>query len=564
MDSSNISKFCARAKKSCMWEHFDQIDNTQAKCFICKCLVSYKSSTSNLRKHMNRKHPTVRIRPSTQSEGVRSRVRDEESSDDPPIPRDSSRSPIRREPSPTPSPISHPRESFPASASASSSKVALSVTQSKIDDFATKKLTTATKKNIDGALLQLFTRDYQPFSVVEDEGFQKFVQALNPAYTLPSRKKISSTSIPSKYEEIKLKLKNMLSHVSKLCITTDCWTSRNNDSYIAVTAHFVLEGKFINALLDCKCIKDDHTSQNLATTISNITDEWGVSSKVLFAVSDNAANITGALKMAKMKYMGCAAHKINLIVEKGLDPVEDVLTKIKRIVNHFKSSTKSWNKLTECQSREGISPPKKLINSMPTRWNSAYYMVRRFVELETPIKMAIALITSDLPVLSSIEWTVCRSLCVVLKPIEEMIQMLSKQKYPPASSVIIMINGLMELLLELRKRPDLSSVVSVIDVLLEEIKKEERFGHIESSGTLSTCTFLDPRYKLDGFTDPKAAAKAQATVKALIMEKMVSTQPEHDDFKTPIENEKPNTDKISVFAAFMKRKSEKSGLIKSE
>ncbi|CAA9993343.1 unnamed protein product [Nesidiocoris tenuis] len=175
-----------------------------------------------------------------------------------------------------------------------------------------------------------------------------------------------------------------------------------------------------------------------------------------------------------MKYMGCAAHKINLIVEKGLDPVEDVLTKIKRIVNHFKSSTKSWNKLTECQSREGISPPKKLINSMPTRWNSAYYMVRRFVELETPIKMAIALITSDLPVLSSIEWTVCRSLCVVLKPIEEMIQMLSKQKYPPASSVIIMINGLMELLLELRKRPDLSSVVSVIDVLLEEIKKEER------------------------------------------------------------------------------------------
>ncbi|CAB0000081.1 unnamed protein product, partial [Nesidiocoris tenuis] len=73
MDSSNLQKFCARALKIITWKHFNQIDNIHAKCFVCKCLVSYKSSTSNLRKHMDRKHPTVRIRPFTQSESSRQR-----------------------------------------------------------------------------------------------------------------------------------------------------------------------------------------------------------------------------------------------------------------------------------------------------------------------------------------------------------------------------------------------------------------------------------------------------------------------------------------------------------
>uniref|UniRef100_A0A0A9WY46 Putative AC transposase n=1 Tax=Lygus hesperus TaxID=30085 RepID=A0A0A9WY46_LYGHE len=263
-----------------------------------------------------------------------------------------------------------------------------------------------------------------------------------------------------------------------------------------------------------------------------------------------------------MKYMGCAAHKLNLIVEKGLDIQEPVIAKIKRNVTHFKSSTKAWNKLIECQSQENISTPKKCINSMPTRWNSVYYMVRRFVELENPIKIAVALIAPHLPVLTPDEWKICKSLCVILEPFEEMTLQLSKQGYPPASSVIVMINGLIELLRGFRKRDDLSSVFPVIDVLLAEIIKEDRFRNIESSGTLSTCTFLDPRYKLDGFNDSRAASNAQATVKNLIMEK-ISTDQDDNDPKTPTEKMRP-VDKISVFDGFVKRKEAKSGLNKSE
>lgn len=38
------------------------LNNEKAKCDICKDIFIYKSSTINLRRHLQQKHPTVNIR----------------------------------------------------------------------------------------------------------------------------------------------------------------------------------------------------------------------------------------------------------------------------------------------------------------------------------------------------------------------------------------------------------------------------------------------------------------------------------------------------------------------
>lgn len=48
-------------------------------------------------------------------------------------------------------------------------------------------------------MLELFIADYQPFRIVEDKGFKKFVKNI-PGYTLPSRKNVSSAMIPALYQ----------------------------------------------------------------------------------------------------------------------------------------------------------------------------------------------------------------------------------------------------------------------------------------------------------------------------------------------------------------------------
>lgn len=64
--------------------------------------------------------------------------------------------------------------------------------QSDLKDFLVPKKTSPTyKRKADDALLNLFTNDFQPFSIVNDWGFRKFVNVLNPSYELPSRVTIS-------------------------------------------------------------------------------------------------------------------------------------------------------------------------------------------------------------------------------------------------------------------------------------------------------------------------------------------------------------------------------------
>lgn len=61
-----------KKKTSEIWRFFDPIDEVFAKCNICKNKISYKTTTSNLKKHMKTKHPTVTLpESSTRKKNVR-------------------------------------------------------------------------------------------------------------------------------------------------------------------------------------------------------------------------------------------------------------------------------------------------------------------------------------------------------------------------------------------------------------------------------------------------------------------------------------------------------------
>lgn len=120
------------------------------------------------------------------------------------------------------------------------------------------------KKDIDQSLLSLFTKDYQPFKIVEDKGFKSFVKMLNPSYTLPSRQSISKEHIPALYEKCMREMKE----AEHICLTTDRWTSRNNESFMAITIHFV-DSNFLlrSVLISCSAFNESHTSNNLSAEI---------------------------------------------------------------------------------------------------------------------------------------------------------------------------------------------------------------------------------------------------------------------------------------------------------
>ncbi|XP_050059751.1 zinc finger BED domain-containing protein 4-like [Aphis gossypii] len=303
--------------------------------------------------------------------------------------------------------------------------------------------------------------DCRPFSMVEDKGFKDFVRMLNPAYSLPSRQSLSKTALPFAYEKCLNDMKSQIKeNAVSVCLTTDCWTSINNQSFIAITAHYLdPDFKFISVLLECVPFEESHTSKNLSNKIQSVITDWELDDKVLLVVSDNAYNIKGAITI---------------------------------LVGHFKRSSNASHELDKYQQNSG-TVPKKIIQDIATRWNSTYYMLCRFIELENAIKATLAILDTNLPTLSPDQWKICKELCLVLKPFEEVTKTVSGENYISSSMVIILYNGLKDVTEKMYSKNFDTHVTQVVLELINGLYK--RFSNLENSNTLTICTFLDPRFK---------------------------------------------------------------------
>ena len=164
-------------------------------------------------------------------------------------------------------------------------------------------------------------------------------------YTIPSRKTLSKSLIPQLYESTQASVWERVQKATAVCLTTDCWTSRVTTSYMSVTCHFIEDFSMSSCLLDCFEFSDRHTSENLAEELLRVAREWQVDGKVVCCVSDNAANITKAMKMFKWTYHLCLAHTINLIVRDALKVMKPTVDKVKAAVEHFHRSSVGAEKL---------------------------------------------------------------------------------------------------------------------------------------------------------------------------------------------------------------------------
>lgn len=370
--------------------------------------------------------------------------------------------------------------------------------QASITTFVPKKMTFDVQKKIDEGLLKLFTKDFQPFKVVEDEGFKNFVKLLNPAYKLPDRHTISKVHIPALYEKSLNETKELINNESLSgCLTTDCWTSRNNIAFISITYHFI-DTQFVlrSVLLGCYEFSESHTGEHLCDTIQETLDKWGLNKeKIILAVSDNANNIKSALSMLQVKSLGCFAHTLNLIVQDALKLQSYLIDKIKCIVTHFRKSSRANHKLNVYQTSNGSNVPKKLLQDISTRWNSTYYMLDRFVELEDAIRATLGLLDNPPQILTANEWKITKELVQVLRPFEEATKAVSGSKYMTASIIIVISQGLQNVCEQMAKKNFTIEVINVIQKLQGGMQHRDRWGSIERSRTLVRCTFLDPRFK---------------------------------------------------------------------
>ncbi|CAK6967393.1 zinc finger BED domain-containing protein 4-like [Scomber scombrus] len=92
------------------------------------------------------------------------------------------------------------------------------------------------------------------------------------------------------------------------------------------------------------------------------------------------------------------------------------------------TSTLSAEKLKATLRQMGL-PDLKPVQDCPTRWNSTFYMLQRFVRLSNAIITTLALVNSAISTLTHDEWEAIEEACEVLQPFEETTLEISAERY---------------------------------------------------------------------------------------------------------------------------------------
>ncbi|XP_035211191.1 zinc finger BED domain-containing protein 4-like [Stegodyphus dumicola] len=264
---------------------------------------------------------------------------------------------------------------------------------------------------------------------------------------------------------------------------------------MAVTGHFIDEHmQRKTVLIDCSIFDERHSAKNIAENIIHICQPYFPMEKVSLIVTDNAKNMINAVDSElKLKHLGCIAHSLNLAVTNSLNEVNDLLTKIRDIVIVYRRSNIAAKNLRKylCSSEE--RKDLKVILDVKTRWNSTFYMVKRFLELKDAIRSTMGLMNDPPEALDVPEWESVQHLCDVLKPFEKVTCELSSEKYLSASMAPVLIGGLQKICENLLSKSVNEQVQNVVLVLQRELGN--RFTTIDSREDIAQAAFLDPRIK---------------------------------------------------------------------
>ncbi|XP_073954355.1 E3 SUMO-protein ligase ZBED1-like [Choristoneura fumiferana] len=325
------------------------------------------------------------------------------------------------------------------------------------------------------------------------------------ARSLPTRKTLSENLLPKMYEKEVEKAKTKLQAGQAVCLTTDGWTSDNNDSFIAVTAHYIADSKLESTMLGCVEYAERHTAANLAEFLKKVTQDWDIEHRVTAVASDNAANVTTAIKTAGWRKVPCFAHTLNLCVQTALAAISTTTSRVKNVVEYFKRSSHAQAKLLDMQRQLGV-PLLKLKQDVVTRWNSTYDMFRRIILVKSAVAATLAVLRPDL-ILHNSDWQIIEMAVPILKIFSDVTIEISAEKNVTLSKVIPLCSILIVNAKQLldAEQPVLE-VSMMVEILLGEL--ERRFHHIENSELHAEAALLDPRFKDVRFRDKALAERA--------------------------------------------------------
>uniref|UniRef100_A0A8C6M409 BED-type domain-containing protein n=1 Tax=Nothobranchius furzeri TaxID=105023 RepID=A0A8C6M409_NOTFU len=383
--------------------------NIKVRCTLCvgeKVLSTFKNTTSNLKKHLESQHGTVKLTERVPPRG--------------------------------------PKQRAVTSAGPTSPK------QQKLD-FGAKPVSDEELKKL---VAQYIVEEMLPINTVDSPSFRAIIKKIPTSVNakLPHRTTFTSY-LEKEFTEMERNFvgakKVTLNEIDFVSTTADFWTA-NNRSYMGVTLHWISRTTLERhkVALACRRIRGRHTYDVIGTEIENIHSSYGLLNKVVATVTDNGSNFVKAFQeestpkdddvtfsdlseilsaenesdgqLSLPPHRRCASHTINIICTRD---VEKHLTTNAESRSVYRSSTAKCTALWTKSSRSTLASEtveeiskRKLLIPTSTRWNSFFDAVKRIAEI--PMGELNTLCTKlGLKCFKDQEYQFLHEYCMAMKPL---------------------------------------------------------------------------------------------------------------------------------------------------
>ena len=282
--------------------------------------------------------------------------------------------------------------------------------------------------------------DIQPLSIVNDPGFLQYSFTLEPKFLVPSRTTVEN-EVSSLFEEKKAEIINTIQNqISWFCITFDIWTSRCQDGYISLTVHYIdkKSWQMTDLRLGAYLFQGRHGASEIAEKVTELLEEWQLPLDKLCGVTcDNASNNVKCLREHLcVPRAPCLGHVLNLSVQDALKVrgVAEAIARCRKLVEHFDKSRTAAELLRSKQISMNMKG-HKLIQDVPTRWNSTFAMIERLLEQKTAVTAVVreSLQHENSPMPTYMpnenEWRIVQQITLLLQPSLDITTWISSSSY---------------------------------------------------------------------------------------------------------------------------------------
>ncbi|XP_039169031.1 uncharacterized protein LOC104444289 [Eucalyptus grandis] len=372
--------------------------------------------------------------------------------------------------------------------------------------------------NVDGSVVQFdqgvfrdmlaraIIKHNYTYSFVDHEATRELFSYLNPNVKHISRNTAKSDVVKVYEKEKRILKSKLLSLSSRICLTSNVWTSITTDHYMIVTAHYIDEDLKLHSKVLCfSYVPPPYSDAIRLEKLLTLLREWGIERKIFSITLDNASYNDSMIDLwrktpsvrssllcdGQFFHVRCGAYVLNLIVQKGLKVINGSLHNIREAVKYVKATQERRVKFAECISESVLKTNKKVLQDVPTRWNSTYLMLEGALFFESAFSHLKLIDYNFVTCPSSEDWVRGKKIAFLLKPFYDISTLFSGVRHPTAN---LYFYGLWQIQLHLIQARDTEDE-AISSMAKAMLKKFEKYWKCYSV-VLSFAVILDPRYKL--------------------------------------------------------------------